>query len=77
MIALDAFEQLKPQAFKLVAANTRGRRIAYGVEITVEKSIAERPHRQMGGVDMLENDGAVPHRRDGGMQRMGIAAQRP
>ncbi len=54
MVALDALEQLDADAFELIAADARGRRVADRVEIAVEEAIGERAHGQVRRIDVLE-----------------------
>ena len=64
-------------AFELIAADARQRRLAGHVEIVVEESVGEVAHGQPRGIDMLEHHRAVAHQRHRRMQRVRLAAQRP
>ena len=76
MIAVDPLEQLRAEAFELIAADACRGRAAGRVEIAFEERVGERPHGQPRHRDMLVKNLAVAQHRPCRMQRMGLAAQR-
>ena len=60
----------------MVGADAGRRRAADGLEIGIEESIRERPHRQPRRADVLEDHGCVPDERNGRMKLVGASRQR-
>src|SRR5216683_2376900 len=69
IIALDALEQLRTQAFELIDADRGERVVAERRQISVEKAVAESPHGEAGAVDQTPDHRAVAHHRDGAPRR--------
>jgi len=65
IVALDALEELNANPFKLVSADTRGRRGADRIEIEVEEAIGDCAHRQPCHADMFEQHFRILHEGNG------------
>src|SRR5271154_2986606 len=64
------------ELFKLIGADARGDRIASLVEITIDFSIAERPHGHPRNRDMFEYQLSVAHHCNRRVKFMTMAGQR-
>src|SRR5436190_5762437 len=75
MIAIDTLEQLNAGLFQLIGADAGGDGSSHGIEVGIEKVIRKSPHGQARDLAVLEQQCAIPHQRDRGMELVGLAAQ--
>jgi hypothetical protein len=77
MITLDPLEQVPPQPFELIGADTRGYGFPRLIKIKTDFVSAERPHRHPCNRDGLKCDLAVNRNSNGRVQLMRLTRQRP
>ena len=77
MIAVDTFEQMNAQSFKLVGAHAGHHGLARLVQIGVDFCLAQLPHGHVRDGNRLEHYRAIARDGNGGVQFVSVAGKAP